>query len=408
MATTGEKRTVLIVTAGLPRSGKSTAMNNIFGADFKSEWSASSVTSAVEARCVDGLRNELIVVDTPGLAATDIKFATIKKDLLGAIGGLNFVLVYCYSVGPTNSQTKADVLVAKNLQKVLGKDVWKKCVVLFTCSDLLREQEYPREGDREKYKDLLQRYASRFSEMLRKECGSHVPDVKVVFDVDTEQEDVTEIVAVPVGRKLKCGRERYLLLPGMKETNWKVLALCEILRKADPIDQQVFLSFGNDLTPVISFIAGGVISGVVGGIAGGAVGAVVGAGAGGFGAIPGAVIGTGVGVATGVIAGGAYGSVAVQEIGLAMEKRKERARSKRVDKLKNAKHIPYHSAATDEERLQSNASDAESPDIESSIESSLSVSTATPFLASTTYVVGKRIPVQSKDQPNVAAEEPEP
>ena len=50
------KRTVLIVTAGLSRSGKSTAMNNIFGADFKSECSASSVTSAVEARRVDGLK----------------------------------------------------------------------------------------------------------------------------------------------------------------------------------------------------------------------------------------------------------------------------------------------------------------------------------------------------------------
>ena len=103
MATTGEKRTVLIVTAGLSRSGKSTAMNNIFGADFKSVYSASSVTRAVEPCRIEGHADELIVVDTPGLGATDIKFAKVKEELLDAIGGLNFVLMYCYSVGPSTA-----------------------------------------------------------------------------------------------------------------------------------------------------------------------------------------------------------------------------------------------------------------------------------------------------------------
>ena len=182
--------------------------------------------------------------------------------------------------------------------------------------------------------------------------------MKVVFDVKDGREDVTEIVAVPVRRKLICGREKYLLLPGTQETNWKVWAFYEILRKADPIDQKVFLSFGNDLTPVIRSMAGGFISGVVGGAAGGAVGAVIGAvigaGAGGFGAIPGVVVGTGVGVVTGILTGGSlcgYGSMAVQELGLAMEKRKEHVRSKRINKLRNAKHVIYNSAATDGEQM---------------------------------------------------------
>ena len=39
-ANAGRKHTVLIVTAGLSRSGKSTAMNNFFCADFKSEINA--------------------------------------------------------------------------------------------------------------------------------------------------------------------------------------------------------------------------------------------------------------------------------------------------------------------------------------------------------------------------------
>ena len=139
---------------------------------------------------------------------------------MDAIGGLNFVLVYCYSVSPSNPQSLTDVYVVKNLQRVLGKDMWKKCVVLFTFSDLLREQECCAEKDREKYKKFLRDHAKRLSDMLRKECGSRVPDVKVVFDVDTEQEDVTEIVAVPVGRQLKHGREVHFLVPGTKAANW--------------------------------------------------------------------------------------------------------------------------------------------------------------------------------------------
>ena len=69
------------------------------------------MTPTVQARCVDGLKNEFIVVDTPGLGSTDIKLASIKKDLLGAIGGMNFVLVYCYSVSSSSPQSVADVFV---------------------------------------------------------------------------------------------------------------------------------------------------------------------------------------------------------------------------------------------------------------------------------------------------------
>ena len=345
MATTGEKRTVLIVTAGLSRSGKSTAMNNIFGADFRSVYSASSVTRAVEPCRIEGHADELIVVDTPGLGATDIKFAKVKEELLDAIGGLNFVLVYCYSVSPSNPQSLADVYVVKNLQRVLGKDVWKKCDVLFTFSDFLREQECCAEKDRENYKKFLRDHAKRLSDMLHKVCGSHVPDVKVVFDVDTEQEDVTEIVAIPVGRQLKRGREVHFLVPGTKAANWQELALCEIMRKADPIDRGVYLSFTRIRTPLKSTIVGGAIGGAVGGIGG----AVVGLAAFGVGAIPGAMIGLGVGAAAGVVAGGAVGGVGI----LTMKEVKDHVRSVRIKKLRKARQIKRNSAPPDLELSQS-------------------------------------------------------
>ena len=349
MATTREKRTVLIVTAGLSRSGKSTALNNIFGADFKSVYSASSVTRSVEPCRIEGHSDELIVVDTPGLGATDIKLAKVKQELLAAIGGLNFVLVYCYSVSPSNPQSLTDVYVVKNLQRVLGKDMWKKCVVLFTFSDFLREQECRAEKDREKYKKFLRDHAKRLSakrlsDMLRKECGSHVPDVKVVFDVDTEQEDVTEIVAVPVGRQLKRGREVHFLVPGTKAANWQELALCEIIRKADPIDRGVYLSLTRIRAPLYSTIVGGAIGGAVGGIGG----ALVGLAAGGVGAIPFATIGLGVGV----VAGGAMGRISI----LTMKEVKDHVRSVKIKNLRNSRQIKRNSAPPDLELSQSYSS----------------------------------------------------
>ena len=108
-----EKCVCVVVVAGMPRSGKLNALNNIFGADFISAYSAFSVTQSIETRCLEGDEDVLIVMETPGLGSTDIPLSKVKRELLGAIGDLNCVLVFCHSVSPGHTLSVADVLVVK-------------------------------------------------------------------------------------------------------------------------------------------------------------------------------------------------------------------------------------------------------------------------------------------------------
>ena len=142
------------------------------------------------------------------------------------------------------------------------------------------------------------------------------------------------------------GREVHFLVPGTKAANWQELALCEIIRIADPIDRGVYLSFIR--APLYSTIVGGAIGGAVGGIGG----AMLRLAAGGVGAIPGAMIGLGVGAAAGVVAGGAVGGVSI----LTMKEVKDRVMSVRITKLRNARQIKRNSALPDLELPQSYSS----------------------------------------------------
>ena len=231
-----ERPKVVIVIAGMARSGKSAALNNVFGANFTSTYSTESVTRIVDIRRTEGDESDLIIVDTPGFGAIDLPTSKVKQELLDSIGGLNFVLVYCYSVSPSNPHSVADEYVVKNLQDVLGKDIWEKCVVLFTFSDLVRAQVCPNVEDRDAYKGFISRHAQKFSQMLKNKCGDHVPDVKSVFELNLDQDDITEIVAVPVGLKFKEGKEKHVLVPGIEDATWLDLALTEIIRKAKKED----------------------------------------------------------------------------------------------------------------------------------------------------------------------------
>ena len=332
MSSKKKRTSVLIVTAGQSRSGKSTVLNNIFGTDYKSKYSASSVTRKVEVRCVDGHEDELITVDTPGLAARDIDMDKVKKELLDAIGGLNFVLLYCFSVSPSSPHSMADEYVVKNLTKILGKEIWKKCVVLFTSSDVLRMYECPRRENRGQYKKFIDDHAQRFHQLLRRNCGSNT-HVKSVFKVDINSDKIEDIVAIPVGKQLNQRKEHDNLTPGLK-IEWRDLASCLIVKKAEPLDRGVYLAFIQKRSTLNNLIAAGILGAAVGG----ATGAVLGLGLGGLGGIPGAVIGLGAGAAAGVAAGGVAGG-AVDGATVIKKKLEKKKIEKKIHRLQQAKHI---------------------------------------------------------------------
>ncbi len=293
-----KKSEAVVVIAGLSRSGKSTALNNIFHTDFNNEYSSYSVTKEVAMRRLLGVESDLILVDTPGFGATDIPISKVRKEFLYSIGSLNFVLIYCYSVGPGNAQCDTHITLAKNLQKVLGKNIWEKCVVFFTFSDQIRSQICERLEDREAYKEIINTHASRLSKLFKDVCGKHVPEVKSVFQVDLNQETISEIVAVPVGLKTSKNKEKYELLPNIQGVNWLTLAQTEVIRKAEKMDRETYLHHVHVAPSKIGTTAGAVIGGVIGAAGGG----VLGAATLGLALAPAVAAGTAVGVAIGGVA----------------------------------------------------------------------------------------------------------
>lgn len=297
-----KKETVIIVVAGKPHSGKSRSLNNIFFMDFDSKCSAYSVTHRIDYRRLLNDDYELIVVDTPGLGAVDKHIDEVKKEFESIVGELSYTLVYCHSVGPCSAITEMDGKVLRNLQNMLGKNVWQKCVILFTFSDSLRSEDYQSTDSRKKYQDILRDHARRLMGLLQKECGHHVPRVECVFDSEeSEGEEKTKkknvIVAVPVGRDYKEKKEKHKLIPkGVNNhENWKHRAFVEIVRKSDPLDRIKLLNVVHGTATVASAYAGGTLGALLGGVGGALVGVLLG----GFPAIPGAIAGAALGAAAG-------------------------------------------------------------------------------------------------------------
>jgi len=99
-----------IMVAGRPRSGKSTALNNTFDLNLAARASASSVTNVASitevTKKIPREKNDLSsplevtvqVVDTPGLGSLDIPKEDILKEMKRIAQGIDFTLVYCFSV----------------------------------------------------------------------------------------------------------------------------------------------------------------------------------------------------------------------------------------------------------------------------------------------------------------------
>ena len=303
------KRRATIMVAGRARNGKSTALNNIFGLDLVAKASAKSVTQIVSTSEVtkkitkpnenNELQEEevtLQVIDTPGLGVTDIKKEDILKDMKKITQGVDYTLMYCFSVAPNSIIYETDKVIVENLHRSLGKDIWNKCVLLFTFSDYAR-QEF--EDSKEEYIEYIKSHAREFEELLQS-IGSDAPSVKTVFDYESpenleQEENPSGIIAIPVNKKTKDSKS---ILPGMLKNgqDWTDLVFVELMKKTAEEDRVPFFYFRY---PNL-FLGAGATS----------AGAAIGAGAGAVVGVLGGPVGIAAGAGIGALLGGAGAGVA--------------------------------------------------------------------------------------------------
>jgi len=243
---------VLVVVAGKPGNGKSTALSNIFGVQLEAGVASSSVTKKIATRRWEKNGVNLIVVDTPGLGALNIDKEVVLKEMADILGERSYTLLYCLSVAPNCRFTNLDENIVRNLQSILGKKVWDRCVVLLTFSDTARKDEF--EKQKEEYKRYIEKVAKELNLMLAK-CGNVDYKVKTVFNFepgtifDRAVED-REIMVIPVGKKDN-GIEDYILPDVVDPWNsWTHLVFLEIMRKTDEHSRGSFvaLKYGVQVT----------------------------------------------------------------------------------------------------------------------------------------------------------------
>ena len=269
-----------IMVAGKPRKGKSQALNNIFGVKWKSRMTVNSVTLKVTKEIVTKRGQKLRVIDTPGLAAVDIDKNEVVEEMKRAVKGIDYTLIYCQSVSPSTALDLSDIHILKRLTSSLGKDVWKKCVILLTFSDTARNEKFPSDKDIKDYKEYLKDYLKHFYDLL-KMCGADIPGVKLVFDYKDqkarEEQIMDEIVAVPVGL---FPRDKSIV-PGILEENeyWTDLAFIELLKKTPKERRESFFAFRYYAigAGIAAGAAAGAAAGLLWGLFGAAVGAIIGA-----------------------------------------------------------------------------------------------------------------------------------
>ncbi len=191
-----------IVVVGKIGSGKSTALNNLFKLNLEARSSPSSVTKTLNERIVVYNEVNTRVVDTPGFGGITLTTDMIMKEITKAVKGTDFTLLYCLPVKPSDILTETDRAIIKALHQYFGRNVWDKCVLLLTFSDVAPEAEFASNYQSDGYRDYLRGHIQAFHHIL-KECGSRISEIRGTFDYSileqhSLQNNTGTILAVPV------------------------------------------------------------------------------------------------------------------------------------------------------------------------------------------------------------------
>ena len=296
---------VKVIIAGLPRSGKSTALNNIFDLQFKAKLSATSVTKKLEVKIVHKNGVTLHVVDTPGLRDVDVKEKAVLAQIKEHGLEKEFLFLLTLSVSPSSSIGDDYSNVIKNLTLIFGREIWDRCVCLLTFSDLVSPSENSSKQEVIEY----HKYLNDHCEALQKELAKYNvnKEVSLFFKYNDQQHFIDTtldgIVAVPVAQRPSFPKRLLPLQPWTHEFKWTELVFGEIFKskKQLPVrEREISQKMLLRLRYGIYYTAAGGVAGTAGGVL---VGAGIGAAAGIVGGPVGIVIGAGVGAAVGAVVG---------------------------------------------------------------------------------------------------------
>ena len=234
---------VHVMIAGLPRTGKSTALNNIFGLELEARSGAKSVTAVITPTTLvtkDGVT--LKVVDTPGLKAVDVNERVVIKEMTKLGIEKDFVLLMTLSVCLSSTISTDYVNIIKNLNAIFGTEIWDRCIILLTYSDAARIMEFNSDTMITEYQEHLNSYCKLLQEVLTKHKIKKTIRLFSEYTSLEQFEDKTldGIVAMPVGKNSEV--ETKLILPDLTwahDHKWNDLLLMEITKMKDKLSSGI-------------------------------------------------------------------------------------------------------------------------------------------------------------------------
>ncbi len=307
-----------VMVAGLPRTGKSTALNNIFDLKLKAKRSPRSVTTQVLCEHKVVTENKIVfkVIDTPGLRANDVNEEVVLYEMKKIGIEKGFLLIVTCVVHPSSAALLDFHNTLKNLTTIFGVDVWNWSIVLLTHSDKLQEEEEDddEDSDDEKvgYDVYLRECCKQIEEILRK--NGVKKRIKLFMEYSNldqlKQEENDIIIALPASKKCTIEMTKLLLpsQPWTHQYSWADLAYMGIMKINTGVPQAgwkrwalIELRYGKYVlgSGKTALKYSGATGGTVGCVAGAIKGGLVGAPAG----LPGVLVGIAVGGVLGAVAG---------------------------------------------------------------------------------------------------------
>ena len=311
-----EKEATIVLT-GKSGAGKSTLFRNLLKEDFEKNSLfklAGPGADTLEPKAKSAERNgvKIHLVDTPGLLVGD-EMVDKKERLTNTLEVmkkklkiLDFdLLVYCISVHPASTFIEENEEIMKCLHDIHGKDIWKRCVVVFTFSNILMEGIKSRNDNEENVKaEFITKIEGIMDEfrvqLLKLQVDIKDVDPKTTFNwaaiskVERSPENI--ILGIPAGL-----HKEDSVLPGIDNgKGWIDKIFIEMLNKCKQKENFAQHRYGKNVPKRIAAAVG---IGAAGLSAGAGFGAVVGFSFGVVGGPFGMLVGGGVGVVVGVVAG---------------------------------------------------------------------------------------------------------
>ena len=250
---------VVIMVVGQPNKGKTTLLNNLFNLSLPTGALPGTTKDVCLVKTVTTEKASMYIFDTPGLFESKQKTKLVLNEVKTYVKpDTNFTLLYCLSVGPGQALVQQDTEMVLYLTDTFGEDVWKRCVLALTFSDLVRQTECPLQGNTE-YISHLKEHITQFQEVL----GIFALPIKLLFELSPDEDMSSCIVAIPVAKTKEKG-EMWDIWPEYKmepPLSWTDYAFIELVKKS-----------GRHSVALASFrypgIAGAVVGGILGSLAG--------------------------------------------------------------------------------------------------------------------------------------------